>query len=284
MLKRVAQLPASRMNVDELSSPAREYVYIFDRQGRLLVHDAVSLWKSPHAAPQPIGAVSRLADIVGKDTAARLIERLIDGAALSPTLLSLHGPHLELDPFELEARRLDGPAGPQLLLIVRRTVANDGLGRDPLTGLADRRAIAVQYAAWQQEATESPLKCVLLFVDLDQFKEINDQYGHAAGDAVLVELARRWTAAVRDDDLVARYGGDEFVILLKNVPTAEDAQSIIERLQQATLEPMALINALAVPLSATIGAVVDDGSNLSIEELIATADREMYALKRQRAK
>jgi diguanylate cyclase (GGDEF)-like protein len=123
----------------------------------------------------------------------------------------------------------------------------------------------------------------LLFLDLNDFKQVNDAHGHAVGDAVLAELAGRWSSAVRDGDLVTRYGGDEFVILLRNVADRAAAEPIVERLRIATLAPIAIAGT-AITLSATIGVALSDGDNVSKENLIAAADEDMYARKRRRPK
>src|SRR5690606_1875299 len=110
---------------------------------------------------------------------------------------------------------------------------------------------------------------------------VNDKYGHAVGDAVLAELAARWSDSVRDGDLVTRYGGDEFVVLLKNVATREEAAPIVERLRLVTIKPIEACG-VTLTISATIGVALSDGVDTPLEALIAAADEEMYAGKRRR--
>jgi diguanylate cyclase (GGDEF)-like protein len=123
----------------------------------------------------------------------------------------------------------------------------------------------------------------VLFLDLDDFKQVNDAHGHAAGDLALSELAERWRNAVRDGDLVTRYGGDEFVILLKNVADRDAVETIIERLRAATMAPITLAGR-AIIFSATVGIALSDAGQGPIERLIVAADEDMYARKRQRPK
>jgi diguanylate cyclase (GGDEF)-like protein len=135
----------------------------------------------------------------------------------------------------------------------------------------------------QGEGIGESVPHAVLFLDLDDFKQVNDAHGHAAGDVALAELAERWRNAVRDGDLVTRYGGDEFVILLKNVANRDAVETIVERLRAATMAPIAVAGR-AVIISATVGIALSDASQGPIDHLIVAADQDMYARKRQRPK
>ena len=100
--------------------------------------------------------------------------------------------------------------------------------RDPLTGLANRR----HFQAVMQQTAPAGFEGALLLVDLDHFKRINDQHGHAAGDAVLVEMAQRLRAALRDDDLTVRWGGEEFLVVVRQLP-ADQVEALAQRLLAA---------------------------------------------------
>jgi diguanylate cyclase (GGDEF)-like protein len=119
----------------------------------------------------------------------------------------------------------------------------------------------------------------VLFCDLDGFKSVNDRFGHNAGDAVLVEVARRLQAAVREGDTVARLGGDEFVVLADSIGPAE-AEDLAVRLRGAVTPPMRIAGrVMRVGVSLGIGWA---GCGMTIEEVLHQADKRMYDEKRAR--
>jgi diguanylate cyclase (GGDEF)-like protein len=107
---------------------------------------------------------------------------------------------------------------------------------------------------------------------------VNDRHGHAVGDEALVALAERWSAAIRDGDLLTRYGGDEFVLLLSNVRSRSEAEPIVERLRQATFAPLK-VGGKAMQLSVTIGVALSELDGEESARLIAAADADMYSQK-----
>lgn len=149
---------------------------------------------------------------------------------------------------------------------------------DSLTGLANRSMI--QFTARQQVAltNRNHCPCALLFIDLDNFKGINDTYGHDAGDAVLREIAFRLKSKVRTSDTVARLGGDEFVALLTNT-NAEIAASIAQKILEVVCEtPMNLDGAL-ISISCTIGIAIYPDSATDEQDLFTKADKALYVAK-----
>ncbi|MEV4150692.1 bifunctional diguanylate cyclase/phosphodiesterase [Amycolatopsis sp. NPDC049691] len=147
---------------------------------------------------------------------------------------------------------------------------------DPLTGLANRALFADRLDR-AVEAVDRPL--VLIFVDLDDFKEVNDRFGHAGGDVLLHAVAQRLLSCVRAGDTVARLGGDEFAILLEGELDAP--QAVADRIQGALRRPFAVHGTL-VPVRASMGLVVPDPAEplVSADVLLGRADTSMYAGKR----
>jgi diguanylate cyclase (GGDEF)-like protein len=159
-------------------------------------------------------------------------------------------------------------------------VAHTRASVDPLTGLMNRASfdraldLAVAHAARAQNAA------AVLFMDLDGFKTVNDQRGHAVGDVLLKEVASRILSCVREDDLLARYGGDEFVVLLEQLAGVEVVDAIASRIIDALSRSFA-VDGLTVRLSVSIGVALFPQHGSSAEELLARADGAMYAAKRK---
>ena len=145
---------------------------------------------------------------------------------------------------------------------------------DTLTGLINRRALfAIAPPLFERLGQGKNL--VVMFADLDKFKAVNDTYGHAAGDAVLQEFALMLRECMRSTDIAARFGGDEFVLLLPNTPLAE-ATAVAERLRQQT-EAYAQRKQIDLSISIGLGEAPTHGRDLS--ELLAQVDQAMYRSK-----
>jgi diguanylate cyclase (GGDEF)-like protein len=122
---------------------------------------------------------------------------------------------------------------------------------------------------------------MLLVVDLDGFKLVNDMYGHGVGDEVLRQVAARLRACVRACDTVCRYGGDEFVVMLPQIDAFEDAEVVSDKIRACLATPYALGNGHIVA-TASIGAAVYRGDGQTSDELIECADAAMYVEKGRR--
>jgi diguanylate cyclase (GGDEF)-like protein len=146
---------------------------------------------------------------------------------------------------------------------------------DVLTGLANRRTLIQRLEHEFQPGVDT----VLLYVDLDGFKVINDTMGHAAGDAVLIEVARRFQQTVRVSDIVARLGGDEFAVLCHRLDV-DEAQRLADRLAEAVAVPIPYEDAM-LSVTASIGLATARQCSTG-DELINQADDAMFAVKRQR--
>ncbi|MBI3517343.1 MAG: diguanylate cyclase [Proteobacteria bacterium] len=150
---------------------------------------------------------------------------------------------------------------------------------DPLTQISNRRRF-LEFAAEQRaRAVRYGRPISILMVDVDHFKKVNDQYGHASGDDVLRRIAAILAAGVRSTDMAARFGGEEFIALLSETAT-DEAALIGERLRQAiAAEPIPSAGG-AIPVTASIGLATAVGADVDIERLIAAADGALYAAKK----
>jgi diguanylate cyclase (GGDEF)-like protein/PAS domain S-box-containing protein len=148
---------------------------------------------------------------------------------------------------------------------------------DTLTGLPNRRHFeaALQGAG---RAGHAGRGSALLYLDVDHFKQINDRYGHAVGDAVLVEFARRLRGAVRGSDLVSRLAGDEFTVLLHDVAGEADVEAVAHKILAAMRTPFEL-DALVLQVRTSIGAALADQPDPPPARLLDAADRALYAAK-----
>jgi diguanylate cyclase (GGDEF)-like protein len=145
---------------------------------------------------------------------------------------------------------------------------------DPLTGLYNRRSFVDRMRAQQAACND----CFTL-LDIDHFKRINDQHGHAAGDAVLVEVGRRLNEVVRGSDMVLRWGGEEFLVYSQGVSETQRPLLVQRILNAIASAPVVLEDGTALSVSATAGAVslpLGSGEAFGWEQAIALADRALY--------
>jgi diguanylate cyclase (GGDEF)-like protein/PAS domain S-box-containing protein len=149
--------------------------------------------------------------------------------------------------------------------------------RDPLTGLANRVLLEERLRGTLARDARTGSATSVLFLDLDGFKAVNDRHGHAVGDAVLQEVGRRLTAAVRPSDTVARLGGDEFVVLAESTAEPEVGQLAL-RLQETILKPIGA-GSTTVTVGVSIGLAVSHRGEADPASLLADADRSMYVVK-----
>jgi len=149
---------------------------------------------------------------------------------------------------------------------------------DNLTGLPNRALLSDRLAQALAHATRYDEKVMLLVVDLDGFKLVNDVHGHSAGDEVLRQVAARLLSCVRTCDTVCRYGGDEFVVMLPQIHAPDDAEVVSEKISARLATPYALGN-VHILVTASIGAALCRGDGQTSDELIKRADAAMYVEK-----
>jgi len=153
---------------------------------------------------------------------------------------------------------------------------------DELTGVANRRQMIITLGRLLRNAPDNAAPdtshVALLLMDLDGFKQVNDQHGHLVGDQVLREVSCRIVGASRDTDVVVRLGGDEFVVILPGPISMEHAERAATRIRAAVAEPL-IVEGTAIHLTVSIGAAVPAPGSSTIEQLLSTADRAMYEAK-----
>lgn len=149
---------------------------------------------------------------------------------------------------------------------------------DPLTGLLNRHAFAERFEQAAGLAQRHRKKMVILFIDLDNFKEVNDSLGHSHGDLILKSLGRKLMGCVRVTDHVCRLGGDEFAVLLSDIDRPEQAFSVVDKMRE-TAADLLQVEGLDISLGLSIGASVYPDNGESLEKLVAHADAAMYQVK-----
>ena len=167
------------------------------------------------------------------------------------------------------------------LALVRRTLLRQIALHDPLTGLANRRLVEDRLKrALRRQARHESTVGVILFIDLDGFKRVNDTHGHRAGDSVLQGVAARVTRALRDTDTVGRWGGDELLVLMEDTDRSM-VDELTERVRRIVELPMTYQNTM-IQVGASVGRVVFPDDGISLAELLRMVDQRMYEDKQRR--
>jgi len=201
--------------------------------------------------------------------AMQLIRQHSPTPALQEALNQIAGAYYTLDTADL-------PRSPEAALVAE---LREAASTDSLTGLLNRAGFD---NAVKAQAVPPGREVVMLYLDLDRFKAVNDRYGHAAGDQVLQEVARRLRSVVRPGDLVCRHGGDEFIVAMQ-VTEGRDMRELAARLSDRIEAPIELDTGQRVAVGVSIGVQhVQPGRGLGISEAIRAADQQMFAAKERR--
>ncbi|MGB8339280.1 MAG: GGDEF domain-containing protein [Burkholderiales bacterium] len=165
-----------------------------------------------------------------------------------------------------------------VLLAYRAAEARHFAYHDELTGLPNRRLLLDRLKQAMAQAERQHKQVALLLLDLDGFKNINDKYGHEAGDKLLRQVAARLATCVRTSDTVCRYGGDEFIVMLPEIDGQENAESVKEKIRTNLAAPY-VIDGKIITVMSSIGFVLYEGVGKYCLDLIRDADIAMYLAK-----
>lgn len=152
---------------------------------------------------------------------------------------------------------------------------------DELTGLSNRIKMLEEIEAAVLKSKEDKAKFSIFFIDLNEFKSLNDTLGHEAGDSMLIETAKRIKDTIRGDDSVFRIGGDEFVVLINNIQTKREVQKVLDNILKAAETPL-IIQGKQIKIKMSIGVVVSPDDATDCDELLRLSDVAMYAAKRDK--
>ena len=274
-----AEEPESLRSVEALLHTA-VMISLYGQDGR-------PLYRNPAARASVRDLDERLEDRVVDPFALAALMAQLGPAGLATQTLAVHTAQGDRW-HELSARRCrDAVTGQDALLIseadvsaIKRTEARaQFLARhDSLTGLPNRTNVMQGFNDAVVQIGRDGHEAALLFIDLDHFKDVNDTLGHAAGDALLVAVAKRLRGAVREGDLVARLGGDEFLILMVSPDIRPEINRVRERIMRAIVEPVQ-VHGHEVRVTPSMGVSLFPRDGDDIETLLRNADLAMYTAK-----
>jgi diguanylate cyclase (GGDEF)-like protein len=272
-----------RRLIDEIS----DALLVVDREGEVVLYNRPFerlAELDPVADPPPRDLRRALATVLGAVEAEMFAERLQQQGTSSTTLELPAGRVVAIDTTLLT---LEQPDDHTLVRLREVTLEHHELRElqhralhDRLTGLPNRELVVDRLElALSRQAREGRAVGVI-FVDLDSFKEVNDRYGHAVGDRVLIEVGERLQRAMRRADTVGRLSGDEFLVVCDGIADAAVLDSICGRIERALGDPIA-VEREAIMTTASLGAAFEQDSGASPDQVIGRADALMYEAKRR---
>jgi diguanylate cyclase (GGDEF)-like protein/PAS domain S-box-containing protein len=287
--ERTRELQTSRQRFEALVQHSSDVVTVVDRSG-VVVYQSGSIERVLGYRAQDLQGRS-LFEVMRAPEAAALRRALAHCAAEELRIQTLqmawrHGSGARCEVEVTITNLLDNPDVGGLVLNTRDVTDRALLERqlteqaftDSLTGLPNRALFKdrLQHALSRRSTAEATVG--VMFMDLDGFKAVNDTLGHSAGDELLVQVAARLRAVVRPGDTVARFGGDEFAVLLEDLPSGQSDTELALRINESLREPFAL-GAEQVHVAASVGIARADEHAESAEQLLRNADLAMYQAK-----
>ncbi|GAA5174194.1 hypothetical protein GCM10025771_03270 [Niveibacterium umoris] len=286
-----AELARSDSRLRELARQAPVGIFEIDDQGRyVFVNDR---WSTMTGLPAADAAGAGWIAGVHPDDAARVERRWIDARNARQRMAEefrLRAPQgrvvwvrCETAPLFDANGRVNGHIGTASDITQSKQqtlLAEFRASHDLLTGLPNRSVLEHKLRGAIEEARSAGTRAALLFIDLDRFKQINDELGHDIGDRVLQVSAERLRGVVRSSDVVVRWGGDEFVVVLTNLPTRETIARVSADIERSIGEPVDL-GGICAAVGSSIGVAVFPDDEATADALIRFADNRMYAIKRR---
>tara|TARA_X000001036_G_scaffold34192_1_gene27904 strand:+ start:1520 stop:2305 length:786 start_codon:yes stop_codon:yes gene_type:complete len=172
----------------------------------------------------------------------------------------------------------------KIIYLAKEIDSNEGLyfkaNYDALSRLPNRNLLNDRFNLLLSQSKRTNSQIAILFIDLDGFKKINDNYGHNVGDLLLIEISNRLKKSVRDSDTISRWGGDEFIILLNNVDGIESVDVFVNRIIKDCSKPVEIDDDLSVSVSLSVGISMYPANGDDKNELLELADKAMYIAKK----
>jgi diguanylate cyclase (GGDEF)-like protein len=228
---------------------------------------------------RPIQELTRAADRIGRENGITSLPRLRGSSEVIHLSTSLRSLLLRIGFVERLTQEAEAKAAEEAKKFAHDIASLRKLAEtDPLTNLMNRRAFMAAAADAMRYYQRYNRSIATLIVDIDHFKRVNDHHGHAAGDAVIRRIGELIAQTLRETDKVARFGGEEFVVLLREV-SEHDAHELAERIRLVIAETAIPFDGKELAVTVSIGCAAITGHDRDIEELIERADRALYAAK-----
>jgi diguanylate cyclase (GGDEF)-like protein/PAS domain S-box-containing protein len=289
----LAELERARVTLDSIA----DGVICTDGRGNVTylnaVGEAITGWSRNEAAGHAVSEILRIVDGNTREPALNPLERAVRDdetvlLARNAVVIRRDGSELAIEDSTAPIRDSDGRVTGAVMVfrdVSRARAMERELSRraqhDPLTDLPNRVLLNDRLSQALSRARRHRSLVAVLFLDLDQFKGVNDSFGHTFGDRLLRETGKRLTAAVRGSDTVSRYGGDEFVVVLSELECAADAALQAEKMH-ARLSAPHFIGQRQVRTDVSVGISIFPQDGQDAETLIECADFAMYRAKSNR--